>query len=76
MSNKKQTAVDFAFETLASQGLLVYDDYKNLDAYTKAKAIEKEQIIDSYTECWEKDGGNGYHKVNEAEQYYTETYGD
>ena len=40
---KKQTAVDMAFEKLAKQGLLVTREYNNLVAYREAKQMEKEQ---------------------------------
>lgn len=40
----------------------------------QAKEMEKEQIEDAYIACWENDGGNGNHKVIEAEQYFNETY--
>jgi hypothetical protein len=40
----------------------------------KAKVMHKEEIVDAYTECWMNDGGNGFHKVKEAESYYNETY--
>jgi hypothetical protein len=43
---EKQTAVDYAFEKLASQGLLITKDYKNLVAYKEAKEMEKKRIID------------------------------
>ncbi len=36
--------------------------------------MEKEQIVDAYCECWMMDGGNGYHKEKEANEYYNETY--
>jgi hypothetical protein len=42
----KQTSVDFAFEKLANQGLLVTKDYKNLVAYREAKEMEKERMIE------------------------------
>ena len=70
-NNKQQTAVDFAFETLANQGLLVYKEYTNLVAYQEAKEMEKEQIISTYKE-------GHYHLELDAfnpEQYYNETYG-
>ena len=38
-----KTTADFAFEKLASQGLLVTKDYKNLVVYREAKAMEREQ---------------------------------
>jgi hypothetical protein len=44
-NNKQQTAVDFAFETLANQGLLVYKEYTNLVAYQEAKEMQKERMI-------------------------------
>jgi hypothetical protein len=43
----KQTAVDFAFEKLANQGLLVTKDYKNLVVYREAKEMEKEQEMEA-----------------------------
>lgn len=36
--------------------------------------LEKEQIINAYIECWMKDGGNGFHKEKEAEQYYIDEF--
>ncbi len=71
-NNKQQTAVDFAFETLANQGLLVYKEYTNLVAYREAKEMEKERIINAW-----KAGDGQYDKVADklAEQYYNETYG-
>jgi hypothetical protein len=64
----KQTAIEW----LAEQRL----QGANLDnALEQAKQMEKEQIQDAYTECWMNDGGNGFHKVKEAESYYNETYG-
>lgn len=38
------------------------------------KNIEKKQITDAYIECWMNDGGNGNHKIKEAEQYFELTY--
>jgi hypothetical protein len=73
MSNKKQTAVDFAFEKLAKQGLLVTKDYQMLVAYHEAKAMEKEQMINAIL-----DNRNNTSQVTfkDAEQYYIETYGE
>ena len=67
-NNKKLTAVQMAFEKLAQQGLLVIDDYENLNVYHEAKAMEEEQIKNAYQSdrfpCSEED----------SEQYYNETY--
>jgi len=45
-----------------------------IEVFNQAKAMEKEQIIDAYTECWMMDGGNGNHKLKEANEYFNETY--
>ena len=67
-NNKKLTAVQMAFEKLAQQGLLVIDDYENLNVYHEAKAMEEEQIKNAYQSdrfpCSEED----------AEQYFNQTY--
>ena len=69
----KQTAVDFVFEKLASQGLLVTKDFKNLVAYREAKEMEKEQIEEAFFE-----GLTTPDPVLRAkktpEQYYNETF--
>lgn len=80
---KKQTAVDYVRDEAvklvvqAMQGILNEDTLENKisQIVTKALQMEKEQIVDAYTECWMNDGGNGFHKVKEAESYYNETYG-
>jgi ribosomal protein S2 len=77
MSNKQQTAVDIAFEKLASQGLLVTKDYKNLVAYREAKELEKQQIKDACQQGF-YDGldiaKTKKSKFISSEQYYNETY--
>jgi len=73
MSNKKQTAVDLLVSILNKDGFTpVLTD----EEIQQAKQMEREQIVDAYTECWMNDGGNGFHKVKEAESYYNETYGE
>ena len=67
----KQTAVEW----LESQINLGLSERGLISAFKEAKQMEKEQIVDAYTECWMNDGGNGFHKVKEAESYYNETYG-
>jgi hypothetical protein len=73
---KQQTAIDFAFEKLASQGLLVTKDYKNLVAYREAKEMEKERIETAYNKGTVH--GIDYPESTlpiTGEQYYNETYG-
>jgi hypothetical protein len=69
---KKQTAVELLEQQLKERYSLMNSE----PLFEQAKAMEKEQIVDAYTECWMNDGGNGFHKVKEAEQYYNETYGE
>jgi hypothetical protein len=68
----KQTAVDFAFQKLAKQGLLVTDDYKNLVAYREAKQMEKEQQESEQIELikWMQDslGAKEFYVAYEAEE--------
>ncbi len=61
------TAVEWLEETSMRRNLVPGD-------FEQAKEMEKEQITNAYIECWENDGGNGFHKVDEAEQYYNETF--
>jgi hypothetical protein len=67
----KQTAVEFAFQKLAKQGLLLTDDYNSLVVYLEAKAMFEEQIEDAY---WE--GGQDIPTTEQrCQDYYNETYG-
>jgi hypothetical protein len=74
---KKQTAVEW----LGLELNIIFHDitpelWEEVELkFQQAKQMEKEQIVDAYTECWMNDGGNGFHKVKEAESYYNETYG-
>lgn len=74
----KQTAVDFLKDKfIMIQWLLVRDEIsrKKADEFlnewtNKAKALEKEQIIDAFSSGEHQQGFQ-----NEAEQYYEDTYG-
>ncbi len=76
----KQTAVDFAFEKLANQGLLVTKDYKNLVAYREAKEMEKERMFEVYHEYQDyldnefKNQCGGQSVILTFEEYYNETF--
>jgi hypothetical protein len=81
---KKQTAVqefnwwvNWELESLLD-GTLGYDEFKKqLEAkFLEAIAIEKEQIIDAFVECWKANMPDGYECKQSAEQYYNETYGN
>ena len=68
MSNKKQTAVDFAVEKLEK---LIPSGHQIIISIIleKAKEMDKEQKIDAYNQGEFNQGCNG-----SAEQYYKETY--
>ena len=73
------TAVEWLLENLMSEPYSEQDFKYNSECWDKAlemekEQMEKEQITNAYIECWENDGGNGFHKVDEAEQYYNRTF--
>jgi hypothetical protein len=80
---KKQTAVEWLIESLEKlkynleNGVISIEDYIiNVQwAKGKAKAMERQQTVDSYLECWMMDGGNADHKLTEANEYYNKIYG-
>jgi hypothetical protein len=74
MSNKQQTAVDIAFEKLASQGLLVTRDYKNLVAYREAKEMEKDKMENLWDAAISHGGCKCYDEIMAFEEYYNETF--
>jgi hypothetical protein len=71
----EKTAVDFAFEKLANQGLLITKDYKNLVAYREAKQMEREQTLDFTRNAVRKILDEDRQNPFNLEQYYNETYG-
>ena len=81
MSNsKKQTAVEWLIDKLEKH--YVHHDLKNTVVFTQAKAMEKEQHIEAYSNGWH----DGQDKIidqckhidkggdDAGEQYYNETY--
>jgi hypothetical protein len=40
----------------------------------QAKAMEKEQMMDAFVECWKANMSDGYECKQSAEQYYNETF--
>lgn len=76
MSNKKQNSVDWLISCITEDQMVKAKSLNEwLEIFEQAKAMHKEEIVDAYIECWMNDGGNGFHKVKEAEQYYNETFG-
>jgi HEPN domain-containing protein len=66
----KQTAVEWLIEKLDQNF-----DYVADTLIEQAKAMEKEQIIDAFVECWKENMPDGYECKQSAEYYYNETYG-
>jgi hypothetical protein len=67
----KQTAVEWLFEQLweAPKDKLTWNSI-----LMKAKAMDKEQIIDAFVECWKENMPDGYECKQSAEYYYNQTY--
>lgn len=75
MNNEKQkTAIDFAFEKLANQGLLIYKEYTNLVAYQEAKEMEKQKMIDFAFNAL-KIADNTMNGYVDVDKLYEQTYG-
>lgn len=69
-NNKKQTAVDYLIQEIIPSSVLPMK-YIN-EIISKAKAMEKEQIIEFADEYADAVMGGC---IKSAEQYYNETYG-
>ncbi len=72
---KKQTALQWLYAKLDQ--MPTRDEVCDLvyQLEEEAKAMEKEQIIDSYVECYMNHVGNGESILREANSVYTKTYG-
>jgi hypothetical protein len=68
----KQTAVEWLKEIYDSCN--TYEKFiANID-WEQAKEMEKEQIKDSFVECWKSNVPDGIECKLDAEQYYNETF--
>jgi hypothetical protein len=65
MSNKQQTAVEWLEKICNDRGYYLMSEY-----FEQAKAMHKEEIINSFFE-----GAYGGDNIS-GEQYYEQTYGD
>jgi len=71
-ANMKQTAVGWFYEKLVVGKLTGKDTIDFL--YETAKQMEKEQIKQSFVECWKANVPDGIECKLDAEQYYNETF--
>jgi uncharacterized protein YbaA (DUF1428 family) len=65
----KQTAVNWLVEQICGDHTSEWQE--QID---QAKAMEKEQIKDSFVECWKSNVPDGIECKLDAEQYYNETF--
>jgi hypothetical protein len=73
---KKQTAVEWFFDKMKSHFEHDGDLFETACmTYAIAKAMEREQIIDAYVECYMNHVGNGESILREANSVYNKTYG-
>jgi len=64
----KETAVEWLINEYVNKNVI------NIEAIKQALAMEKEQIIDSFVECWKSNVPDGIECKLDAEQYYNETF--
>lgn len=78
MENKKQTALDWLTDQIIDNPD-IYIEGNTLvipnDIFRKAKQMHKEQIKDSFVECWKANVPEGIECKLSAEEYYKKTYG-
>ncbi len=68
-----QTAVEWLYKALWEEPKDKMVWYAILN---KAKAMEKEQIVDAYSNGLSDEGIKSIHTKANAEEYYNETYGE
>ena len=68
----QQTAIEWLFEQLIRKAMVTYDQ-TTYNAIQQAKAMEKEQIIQSHIDGFDHIVVD-FKKQEYAEQYYNETY--
>ena len=68
----KQTAIQWLMASLPS--LFIDDSGHYQKLFEQALAMEKEQIIDAFVECWKENMPDGYECKQSAEYYYNETF--
>jgi len=72
MEVMKQTAVEWLRDLYENQP--AYEEYILDEQWQKAIEMEKEQIIDAWSNGWLNDYQSDEDVKNSAEQYYNETF--
>ena len=71
----KQTAVEWLIQNIEEDQTIKAKSMSEWNKiFDQAKAMEKEQIINSFVECWKENMPDGYECKQSAEQYYNQTY--
>ena len=73
----KQTAVEWLVKKLSyetSDGTIISHHKIITELVEQAKEMEKEQMKDSFVECWKANVPEGVECKLDAEQYYNETF--
>jgi hypothetical protein len=71
----KQTAVEWLVQKLAQKGDYGLGFYlENKDEIIQAKEMEKEQMVDAWSDGWLNDYEYDEDVKNSAEQYYNKTF--
>ena len=68
----KQTAVEWLLQRFEDGDMYNVEDAQFIKH--QALAMEKEQIVDAFVECWKENMPEGYECKQSAEYYYNETY--
>jgi hypothetical protein len=75
MEVMKQTAVEWLVQKLAQKGDYGLGFYlENKDEIIQAKEMEKEQMVDAWSDGWLNDYQSDEDVKNSAEQYYNKTF--
>jgi len=69
---EKETAVEWLLQRFEDGDMYNVEDAQFIKH--QALAMEKEQIVDAFVECWKENMPDGYECKLSAEQYYNETY--
>jgi len=82
MKDKKQTAVDWLYNELTTKSGVSKEEWAKmiLTAFSKAKEMEKNQILDSYdigfADGWDDVRYDDEHAYLDSQDYYEKTYVD
>ena len=68
-----KTAVEWLIDMLVTENEVTLKG-ENFKLFEMAKAMEKEQIVDAFVECWKANMPDGFDCKLSAKEYYEETF--